>query len=285
MKFKALLSSAVICAAGLPFTSPAQASAVDAATHQRCINAKDYAGCVSAQSGATTTGEKVKDLGYRYVHLPRHRFEADKQSSDDDLVIIHVEADSGAESAGLKAGHVITAVNGEDVTGLSIGEVEELTKDHFSVTLLIRKGEDAEPEEVIVTRKEFVRHPLLSDIDRTSGSAGWKRWVTEVPSAAVVYQYYNHDCPYGTGRVRQTRYKKFFGIKHSKKITDGGCQTTQQLADSNAKYRHQEHMRNNADAMFFQGMQNSMVLQNGLQNIDGSINRIGNIMEYGYGGY
>ena len=100
------------------------------------------------------------------------------------------------------------------------------------------------------------------------------RWFREVASAASVFRYYNYGCDYGMVRGQRTTYGKFFGIKTNKKTIDIGCTTSEAIANNNARFKHEKHMRDAADAQYL-----------GNVRMNGAINRIGNIMEYGTSGW
>lgn len=73
------------------------------------------------------------------------------------LTIVEVKADSPAAQAGIQAGDILTAVNGTDVTSLSVSDAASLIRnaDSDTVTLTLEREGTKEPIQAQVTREKL----------------------------------------------------------------------------------------------------------------------------------
>lgn len=90
---------------------------------------------------------------------------------EDGLEIVEVKEDSPAVQAGIQAGDLLIAVNGTDVTSMSVTEAAALIRDaeNETITLTVSRGESGEQIQAEVTRERLetdtVAGKMLNDTD------------------------------------------------------------------------------------------------------------------------
>ena len=95
---------------------PAEAK-IDSETHQLCLEARDYEGCVRSNSSSSTSSEYIGIGLTLYI---------DQDTAK--LMISSVIPGSPAESAGLNAGDTIDKIDGSKARGIGVAKAAQLIK-------------------------------------------------------------------------------------------------------------------------------------------------------------
>lgn len=151
-------------------------------------------GIVQTLGDAGHTRFLTPEMAERHQNQIQGEFEgigAYVEMRDGQVVIVAPIDDSPAQQAGLEPGDVISAVNGEDVTGLSLTEVvsQVLGPAGTEVTLTILDPDTGETRDVTLERAEI-------DLDLVT----WQR----LPGTSVAYVRISSFSDGATGELRET---------------------------------------------------------------------------------
>ncbi len=127
---------------------PAEAK-IDSETHQLCLEARDYEGCVRSNSYKSTSSEYIGIGLTLYI---------DQEAAK--LMISSVIPESPAESAGLNAGDTIDKIDGSKVRGIGVAKAARLIKgkEGTKVKLSIVKSDGKKTDVVLMRSKILIKN-------------------------------------------------------------------------------------------------------------------------------
>ena len=127
---------------------PAEAR-IDSETHQLCLEARDYEGCVRSNSSSSTSSEYIGIGLTLYI---------DQDTAK--LMISSVIPGSPAESAGLNAGDTIDKIDGSNARGIGVAKAAQLIKgkEGTKVKLSIVKIDGKKSDVVLKRSRIFIKN-------------------------------------------------------------------------------------------------------------------------------
>ena len=127
---------------------PAEAR-IDSETHQLCLEARDYEGCVRSNSSSSTSSEYIGIGLTLYI---------DQEAAK--LMISSVIPGSPAELAGLNAGDIIEKIDGSKTQGIGVAKAAQLIKgkEGTKVKLSIVKIDGKKSDVVLKRSRIFIKN-------------------------------------------------------------------------------------------------------------------------------